>query len=190
MLERYLTPIVLYYANKYIKDISADLSFSLAGALESVRRACWRLACVCATRRDVRRGAGGDVILNNLELRLDVLEKEVWRAADSGPCVRCAMGAHWRTARMASQFHARRREPTADTHSLDGAYVAAGGRVVCVRLRTLWPAPMRADVICRWDTEMSSLWWARSDCRAPMEPFPCRRLRMMRLSPVPALCRA
>lgn len=49
MLESYITPLLMSYVDKYIKNLKpSDLSLSL-----------W----------------GGDVILYNLELRLDVLEK-------------------------------------------------------------------------------------------------------------------
>ena len=49
MLESYITPLLMSYVDKYIKNLkSSDLSLSL-----------W----------------GGDVVLYNLELRLDVLEK-------------------------------------------------------------------------------------------------------------------
>ncbi len=49
MLQRYLSQLVLKYAKKYIKNIQANLNLSL-----------W----------------GGDVVLNNLELCLDVLQTE------------------------------------------------------------------------------------------------------------------
>lgn len=49
MLESYITPLLMSYVDKYIKNLKpSDLSLSL-----------W----------------GGDVVLYNLELRLDVLEK-------------------------------------------------------------------------------------------------------------------
>lgn len=49
MLESYITPVLMSYVDKYIKNLKpSDLSLSL-----------W----------------GGDVVLYNLELRLDVLEK-------------------------------------------------------------------------------------------------------------------
>lgn len=49
MLESYITPLFMSYVDKYIKNLRpSDLSLSL-----------W----------------GGDVVLYNLELRLDVLEK-------------------------------------------------------------------------------------------------------------------
>lgn len=49
MLESYITPLLMSYVDKYIKNLKpTDLSLSL-----------W----------------GGDVVLYNLELRLDVLEK-------------------------------------------------------------------------------------------------------------------
>lgn len=51
MLESYITPLLMSYVDKYIKNLKpSDLSLSL-----------W----------------GGDVVLYNLELRLDVLEKEL-----------------------------------------------------------------------------------------------------------------
>ncbi len=50
MFEKYLTPLLMSYVDKYIKNIRPDdLNLSL-----------W----------------GGDVVLKNLELRLDVLEQE------------------------------------------------------------------------------------------------------------------
>lgn len=49
MLETYITPLLMSYVDKYIKNLKpSDLSLSI-----------W----------------GGDVVLYNLELRLDVLEK-------------------------------------------------------------------------------------------------------------------
>ena len=47
VLQSYLSGLILHYARLYIKNIEADLNLSL-----------W----------------GGDVVLNNLELRLDVLQ--------------------------------------------------------------------------------------------------------------------
>lgn len=55
MLEKYITPLLMSYVDKYIKNLSpSDLGVSL-----------W----------------GGDVLLKNLELKLDVLEQvrnRVW----------------------------------------------------------------------------------------------------------------
>ena len=49
MLESYITPLLMGYVNKYIKNLKpSDLSLSV-----------W----------------GGDVVLQNLELNLDVLQK-------------------------------------------------------------------------------------------------------------------
>lgn len=49
MLETYITPLLMSYVDKYIKNLKpSDFSLSI-----------W----------------GGDVVLYNLELRLDVLEK-------------------------------------------------------------------------------------------------------------------
>ena len=51
MLEGYITPLLMSYIDKYVKNIKpSDLKLSF-----------W----------------GGDVVLRNLELRLDVLEKEL-----------------------------------------------------------------------------------------------------------------
>jgi vacuolar protein sorting-associated protein 13B len=51
MLERYLTPILFSYVDKYVKNLApSDLRLSL-----------WQ----------------GEVVLNNLELRLDVLESDL-----------------------------------------------------------------------------------------------------------------
>ena len=51
MLEAYITPILMSYVEKYIKNITpADLNLSL-----------W----------------GGDVVLKNLEMKLDVLAQEL-----------------------------------------------------------------------------------------------------------------
>ena len=51
MLESYITPILMSFVEKYIKNITpADLNLSL-----------W----------------GGDVVLKNLEMKLDVLENEL-----------------------------------------------------------------------------------------------------------------
>lgn len=49
MLEQYLMPVLMSYIEKYVKNISLD------------KVSLW----------------GGDIVLRNLELRLDVLEDEV-----------------------------------------------------------------------------------------------------------------
>ncbi len=50
VLQRYITSLILHYAKKYIRNIEANLNLSL-----------W----------------GGDVVLNNLDLRLDVIQREL-----------------------------------------------------------------------------------------------------------------
>lgn len=61
MLESYVTPILMSYVNRYIKNLKpSDLQLSL-----------W----------------GGDVVLSKLELKLDVLEQVCYVYSSYSPCL-------------------------------------------------------------------------------------------------------
>ena len=61
MLQRRLSGLILTYARTYIRNVEANLNLSLWG-LRAVAQVSLKPACCLS---------GGDVVLNNLDLRLD-----------------------------------------------------------------------------------------------------------------------
>jgi vacuolar protein sorting-associated protein 13B len=69
-LESYITPIILSYVDKYVKNIKAEQSQVSAGLLSAED--------VVADLSSLQLSLwGGDAVFSNLDLRLDVLEQEL-----------------------------------------------------------------------------------------------------------------
>lgn len=81
VLQKYLTQIILSYARRYIRNIEANLNISL-----------W----------------GGDVVLNNLDLRLDGHKKETEQSRSTHLQLQQRPGIHQPRQRIALTIHGNR----------------------------------------------------------------------------------